>query len=766
MCPKEKSIFGKYRRYFDAINDAVLIIDKNYNINDANIKTEELLGIKIKDILGEKCFVVLNVGFCPGEKCPLPKCKLNKKRSAFETKINGRFYKVIVDPVFDDDGNFDGSVHIIMDVTANKAKELHLSQQLAINNEILENALVWIDILDKEGNVVLWNKAAERISGYSSEEVIGNPKIWEWLYPDENYRNEIFQKAKEILEGKLNVIDFVTKIRTKSGEARYISWYSNKLYDVEDNFYGSLAIGIDVTDKVKAEEKLRKSEEKFRVAFYTSPDAVNINRLEDGLYVSLNKGFTDITGYTEEEVIGKTSKELNIWYDYKDREYLTKQLKENGIVRNYESRFRIKDGSIKYGLMSACIIEISGEKYILSITRDITDYKKAIEEKEKLQQQLFQAQRLESIGRLAGGIAHDFNNMLSIIYSYIQLAQMHLDEKSQVYSYINEIFRASERATDLVKQLLAFARKMPAQPKIINVNEIIFNMLKMLKRVIPESIELKFEPVDNNCFVKIDEVQLEQIITNLCVNAKDAIKDKGRIIIQTQKYIVEEEAKSLVELIPGKYVLISISDTGEGIEKEHLSKIFEPFFTTKELGKGTGLGLATVYGIVKQNNGFINVYSEKGVGTTFKIYFPLIEETKVKKSVDMGNKGLIYAKNNETILVVEDEDYLLDAIKMQLESLGYRVIAFNNPEKALENIVEKKIDFDLIITDVIMPKMSGKEFFDKVKEVIHEPKVIFCSGYPESIISAEGIIGENIEFIQKPYHIEDLAKKIRRLLDS
>lgn len=625
---------------------------------------------------------------------------------------------------------------------------------------------MWIDILDHEGNVVLWNKAAEKISGYSSEEVIGNPKIWEWLYPDEKYRNEIFQKAIEILDGKLYAEDFISKIKTKSGEEKYISWYSNKLYDVEDTFYGSIAIGIDVTDKVKAEEELKKSEKKFRVAFYTSPDAVNINRLEDGLYISINKGFTDITGFTEEDVIGKTSKEINIWYDYKDREYLAKQLKEHGIVRNYESKFRIKDGSIKYGLMSACIIEIDNEKYILSITRDITDYKKALEEKERLQQQLFQAQKLESIGRLAGGIAHDFNNMLSIIYSYIQLAQMHLDEKSQVYGFINEIFRASERAADLVKQLLAFARKMPAHPKIINVNEIIFNMLKMLKRVIPESIELKFEAIDDDCFIKIDEAQLEQIITNLCVNAKDAIKDKGRILIQTQRCVVKEDAKPNTELIPGKYILISISDTGEGIEKEHLSKIFEPFFTTKELGKGTGLGLATVYGIVKQNNGYINVYSEKWVGTTFKIYFPLIEETNVKKLPDTANKGLIYAKNNETILVVEDEDYLLDAIRMQLESLGYKVITFNNPENALENIVEKKIDFDLIITDVIMPKMSGKEFFEKVKEVIHEPKVIFCSGYPESIISAEGIIGENIEFIQKPYHLEDLAKKIRRLLES
>jgi PAS domain S-box-containing protein len=382
----------------------------------------------------------------------------------------------------------------------------------------------------------------------------------------------------------------------------------------------------------RTEEALRASEEKFRLTFLTSPDSINLNRLHDGMYLDINEGFTTITGYTREEAIGKTSLGLNVWDDPKDRQRMVATLEREGFVQNMQAKFRGKDGRFIIGLMSARVLRIDGEDVILTITRDITERERIMEEKGKLEAQLFQAQKMESVGRLAGGVAHDFNNMLGVIIGRAEMALREAVPSDKLHHNLKEIYKAGLRSADLVRQLLAFARKQTAVPQVLDLNGTISGMLKMLKGLIGEDIDLLLLPKLDLWKVKIDPSQVDQILANLVVNARDALTGAGAITVRTENVVVDDSARAETPgLIPGQYVLLTVSDTGAGMSQEVREQIFEPFFTTKEPGKGTGLGLSTVYGIVKQNGGFIYVDSQPGKGTTLKIYLPRFESEPAQR---------------------------------------------------------------------------------------------------------------------------------------
>jgi len=376
-----------------------------------------------------------------------------------------------------------------------------------------------------------------------------------------------------------------------------------------------------------------------------------------------------------------------------------------------------------------------------------------------------QAQKMESIGRLAGGVAHDFNNMLNVILGHAELAVDQIDPMSPLFGDIQEIRKAAKRSADLTRQLLAFARKQTISPKELDLNDAVEAMLTMLRRLIGENIDLVWLPGARASRVRIDPSQLDQILANLCVNARDAIGEVGKVTIETANVAFDEEyCASHVDFTPGNYVMIAFSDNGCGMEKQTLAHIFEPFFTTKDIGKGTGLGLATVYGIVKQNEGFVNVYSEPGHGTTFKIYLPRLkapaEQDKTEKLGKTAQGG------TETLLVVEDEPSILNMSVIMLKKMGYRVLSAGSPLEAIRVAENCKDEIHLLMTDVVMPEMNGRELAQQLQAKFPGLKRLFVSGYTENVIAHHGVLEPGVFFLQKPFSKDELACALRRVLDA
>ena len=410
-------------------------------------------------------------------------------------------------------------------------------------------------------------------------------------------------------------------------------------------------------------------------------------------------------------------------------------------------------------LRAVPIFDESGKvESVIEVIRDISEHR-------KLEDKLIQAQKMESIGRLAGGVAHDYNNMLSVIVGYSELALEKLNPTDSLYEDLQEIHKAAIRSTDITRQLLAFARKQTIAPVPLDLNEIVEGMLKMLRRLIGEDIDLVWLPNAGLWPVKVDPSQVDQLLANLCVNARDAIDGVGRVTIETDMATFDAAyCADHPGFVPGEYVLLAFSDDGCGMDRDTVDKIFEPFFTTKEVGQGTGLGLATVYGIVKQNGGFINVYSEPGKGTTFKIY--LARHTDLALKVSRESPIDVPSGHGEIVLVVEDEASILTFAKRILEELGYTVLTAQTPGKALRLVEENQSKMDLLITDVVMPEMNGKDLSDRLHTLYPRLKTLFMSGYTADVIAYRGVLDEGINFMQKPFSKEIMAVKVREALDE
>jgi CheY-like chemotaxis protein len=372
---------------------------------------------------------------------------------------------------------------------------------------------------------------------------------------------------------------------------------------------------------------------------------------------------------------------------------------------------------------------------------------------------------MESIGRLAGGVAHDFNNILGVILGNAELVMEQVGRSSPVHDKLTEIRKAAERSAQLTRQLLAFARKQTTAPRILDLNQSVQDMLKMLQRLIGENIELVWLAGRDLWPVKMDPGQIDQLMVNLCINGRDAISGKGKISIETKNTVVNETASTgWADYPQGDFVLLTVSDNGSGIDKETQAKIFEPFFTTKDVGRGSGLGLATVYGIVKQNNGHIHVDSEPGWGTTFKIYLPRHAGTTGVTQVVPA--PVPAARGRETILLTEDEPALLKMTATMLERLGYTVLPAGNPREAVRLAREQAGEIHLLMTDVVMPEMNGRELADKLRTANPGLRCLYMSGYTADIIATHGVLYEGVHFIQKPFLKKDLAIKIREVLEE
>ncbi len=432
-----------------------------------------------------------------------------------------------------------------------------------------------------------------------------------------------------------------------------------------------------------------------------------------------------------------------------------------------EHKLLMDDGRIKY-VQERCKTDYdSAGNPVKSIgtVQDITENKKVEAENKQLQEKIQQAQKMESVGRLAGGVAHDFNNMLCVIIGHLDLIMEDMNASDPLFSSLEEIQNAAQRSSDLTRQLLAFARRQPIAPKIIDLNHVIENMLKMLSRLIGEDIDLVWIPGKNPGKIKLDPSQVDQILANLCINARDAISSNGKITIETDRAILDKaDCRHRPDFLPGEFVILAISDNGCGMDKNTISRLFEPFFTTKKADKGTGLGLATTYGIVKQNKGFINVYSEPGKGTTFRIYFSEYKGHEAARVPEISQQKI--SGGSETILIVEDEAMILKFCSKMLRNLGYKVFAANSPARALALAKTHGDSIDLLVTDVIMAQMSGKDLAETLVPNFPNLKTLYISGYTANVIAHHGILEEGIMFLQKPFSISQLAQKVRQALGS
>ncbi len=887
-----------YRAIFETSATAMCILEEDTTISRVNSNFEKLLGYSKQEVEGKKSWIEIihpdDVEWMK-ENHYLALQNSNSAQNHYEFRCltrHGEMRNLFL--VIDFIPSTNQTIASCIDITEQKraeAKRKEDERLLSNTFDAVDNLLM---VIDKDHRILLCNW-----------------KDHEWVPVEEREKRPYCYKVMKNFDAPCE--DCSPAKTFNDGKPR---WFEDR-NPIDGTYKEISAIPIfndngeveyvlenirDVSERKHTEDALRESEEKFRLTFAASPDSVNINRLEDGLYVDINRGFTRLTGFSREDVIGRTSTEIRIWHNPEDRQKLVSGLREKGFYENLEARFRRKDGSLVTALMSAAVIHINNEPHIVSITRDITELKlmeealrrseekhrrlfetmaqgvihqdaegsiisanpaaekilglsldqmlgktsmdprlkiikedgsevpgsehpamialqtgqaigpvtrgifnpdknnhtwlsitaiplsqpgetspfqvystfediterkQAEAEQEKLQTQLNEAQKMESIGRLAGGVAHDFNNMLSIINGYAEISIDMLEPSEPVYANIREIYNAGKRSEDIVRQLLAFARRQTISPVQLDLNDTVSGMIKMLQRLIGENIELAWHPGNNLWRVKVDPSQLDQIMANLAVNARDAINDVGRLTIETKNVVVDQDyCRWHSDFVPGRYVMLAVSDNGCGMEKEIQDNLFEPFFTTKGSGKGTGLGLSTIYGIVKQNKGFINVYSEPGQGTSFKIYLPAHEEAESGASQHLKEPMQQLPTGSETVMLVEDEPAILKMGKGMLEKLGYTVLTAEKPDDALRLAEEYEGRIHLLITDVVMPEMNGRDLSAKLSDCSPGLKSIYMSGYTADVIAHHGVLDEDLHFIQKPFSIQDLAVKVREAIEQ
>jgi PAS domain S-box-containing protein len=637
---------------------------------------------------------------------------------------------------------------VVRDISERRRAQEEIRKSEAKYRSMFENAIEGIFQSSPEGRYLEVNPAYAAMFGYDSpqqmiEEVTD---IAKQIYFDPGDRVRFIEMMSECTD----VHGFEVKLRQRDGSPIWIS--ENLRCECDDSGAILYYEGIveDITARNAAQDALRQAEERFSKAFHASPDGITISTFENGRYVDVNSEYVKLIGYQRAELIGKTSTELNLWIDSNTRDGLVDAVREHGFVKNFPAQMRTKAGKVRNVEISADRIHVDDVEYLLAISRDVTDTK-------LMEQQFRQAEKLQAIGQLAGGIAHDFNNALMVIDTYTDLASNASHEGFMQASYLEEIRRASKRAAQLTSQLLAFSRKQPIVRENVDVSSFIAGSSEAWQRMLGEKISLRvtLAPQPGHCSISV--AQLEHALLNILLNARDAMPLGGTVFLQSG-LVVTEDPMALVSgpLPPGRYARIDIRDTGEGIAPELIEHLFEPFFTTKPKGVGTGLGLASVYGIVAQSDGFIDVASEFGAGATFSLYFPATDRPSPAEEIfkEAPNSTEVAARK---ILLVEDNEALLDALSDWLRAKGFQVVAAPNGEAALKKGEHQS--FDILISDVVMPGMDGNELYRIYKSKHPSVRTILMSGYQDAAVNLDS----GVLYLTKPFSFAQLSEALNRL---
>jgi two-component system, cell cycle sensor histidine kinase and response regulator CckA len=655
----------------------------------------------------------------------------------------------------------EGVTFTALDITERKRALLELQDRNEEIDQFFSSALDLLCIADTDGNFRRLNPEWERTLGYRLDELLGRPFL-DFVHPDDVAATRA--RMAELM-GQTPVANFTNRYRHRDGSYRWIEWRS---FPAGKIIY---AAARDVTERQKSEAALLESERLNRMIAEMASDFIFHLQVDLDGRVAMDyasKSFTEITGRTLEQVADVAS-----WGEFIHPEDVSRiaaglhRVITEGQPVEVECRSLAKAGMRWTQIYARPELDPQGLRVvgIIGSSKDVTDRKRMEQEQARLQDQLQQAMKMEAIGRLAGGLAHDFNNLLTGITGNADLALMDLDPADPLAATLREVTQAARSAATLTHQLLAFSRKQMIEPRVLNLNDLLANLQGMLARLLGEDIDLRLAPCEELASVKVDPSQFEQVIVNLAVNARDAMQAGGTLVIETANVeLGQDYCGSHPGAEPGRYALLAVSDTGHGMSKEILGHLFEPFFTTKPKGKGTGLGLATTYGTVKQAGGSIEVYSEVGKGTTFKIYLPCVAEKAAKWTPESRGEDL--PAGHETVLLVEDEQLVRDLAARILSRLGYTVLAAKNGGEAFMLAEARPGRIDLLLTDVVMPGMSGHELANRLAKLRPEMRVLYTSGYTENVIVHHGAIDEGVHFLSKPYSPQVLARKLREVLDG
>jgi two-component system cell cycle sensor histidine kinase/response regulator CckA len=651
------------------------------------------------------------------------------------------------------------------DITDRRRAEEALRESEERYRTILENIEDGYYETDLPGNLTFFNDSLCRMLGYSKDEMMG---MGNKQYTDQENRNKLFAAFNKVYRTRKPAKAFDWQVFTKDRKTLFGEVSVSLIKDSKGEPIGFRGIARDITERKQAEEALRTEKQRFETLLENAPFGV-IMIDKRGIFKYVNSKFIELFGYGLNDI--PNGKE---WFRkaYPDPDYrhqvIETWIHDSNITQPGENVPRIFTATCKDGMKKIIrfiTVQLGTGEHLMSC-EDITLIQRAEEEKAALSEQLRQSQKMEAIGRLAGGVAHDFNNLLTVIRGYSQLSLLELKADDKLRENIEEVQRATQRATDLTRQLLAFGRRQIMEMKVLDLNALLKDLDKMLHRVIGEDIKLTYLLSDEIGKIRVDPGQMEQVILNLAVNARDAMPSGGKLTIETSNAELDEAyAHTHIGSKPGRYVMLSVSDTGVGMTPEIRERAFDPFFTTKEKGKGTGLGLSTCYGIVKQSGGNIWAYSEPGRGTTFKIYFPKVDESL--KEAKEEDKAAEILKGTETILAVEDEIEVRKLVAEILKGRGYRVIEASDGEEAIKVAQKNSGDkIHLLLTDVVMPGMSGRELAEILAP--HHPglKILYMSGYTDNAIVNHGVLEEGVNYIQKPFTLDALARKVREVLDQ
>jgi PAS domain S-box-containing protein len=746
----------------DTSNDSIFLVDTCGRILMANKASARRCRTEPSELLGRSVFDLFSVDTAELLRAFAGEIIRTRRPVQFEQEWSGMHFDVRAYPLFDDAGQVTKGVVYTTDITDRKKAEggyRAAYQRLLDIIEFLPDATL---VIDKDRKVVAWNKAIEELTGVKAEDMIGKGD-YEYAIPFYGERRPIlidlvWEPAEEI-EKKYTYIErhgnrlsgeaFMPSLR---GDRVYLYGSASALRDDSGEIVGAIESIRDVSDHRYGEFALRKSEKTVKTLLNANPETMLLVDTE-GVILSGNDTFPEKIGKSIEELIG------TCMYDHlptdvqeERRRYIETTTQSRHIVNFTDSR----DGKTYDNYYYPVFNNAGDVEQVAIFAVDITQRK-------NLEAQLRQSQKMQSIGTLAGGIAHDFNNILTALIGYGHILQMKIDNHDPLQVYVDQILQTSQRAVSLTQSLLAFSRKQAIEPKVCKINDVIKGIEQLLRRLLTEDIELKITPSGEDATVMADVSQLDQVLINLATNARDAMPNGGTLTIQAQQITLNNRfIRAHGYGKPGRYACLSITDTGCGMDETTEERIFEPFFTTKEVGKGTGLGLSIVYGIVKQHNGYINVESEMGRGTTFRIYLPVVSgQTNEAKAVPGPSPG-----GTETILLAEDSAPVRRLIREVLTGSGYSVIEALDGEDAIQAFMEHKDRIALVITDVVMPKKNGKEAYEGIQKINADVRVIFMSGYTGDVVVEKGIRDDTVEFMRKPVTPHQLLTKVREVLDK